>query len=208
MSGDVKKYYIKERYDWTDTANSIKGFESIYHKLREIDTRKLIKKYVGNGSTLDAPILDAGCGTGLILRNLPTNSIAIDINLWALKKAKKYAPSADVVLADIEHLPFKNNTFSLIVCTQILEHLNNPKNIIKNISNILKDDGIFIGSVPNDTILWRLRFLSRSPKGEPFHDDYNKDDVKELIQPFFDILLLEIPYYMLNIFFAAKKKKA
>ena len=57
-------------------GRSIRGLEAFFHRNRARVVRGLIAKY----ATPDAPILDAGCGTGLNLRYLPKGSVGVDIN--------------------------------------------------------------------------------------------------------------------------------
>ncbi len=45
--------------------------------------------------------------------------------------------------------PFHDNSFDMIICTEVIEHLGNPRNLIKVIRRILKKDGKVIISLPN-----------------------------------------------------------
>ena len=67
----VKDYYRDvETYDWVDVADNLRGLEAFFHRNRAWVVRKMVAKY----ATPNAPILDAGCGTGLNLRHLPEGS--------------------------------------------------------------------------------------------------------------------------------------
>jgi SAM-dependent methyltransferase len=46
-------------------------------------------------------------------------------------------------------LPFKDNKFDLIICTEVIEHLLWPQSILKEFHRILNNGGILILSVPN-----------------------------------------------------------
>ena len=63
----IKNYYRHiENYDWTHAADKFIGPETILHRLASSrSTLELIGKF-GKGN-----YLDVGCGTGLILRQLP-----------------------------------------------------------------------------------------------------------------------------------------
>ncbi|MBU0958232.1 MAG: glycosyltransferase [Nanoarchaeota archaeon] len=50
--------------------------------------------------------------------------------------------------ADITNLPFENNSFDLIICNHILEHINNDKKAISELAKVLKKGGQTIISVP------------------------------------------------------------
>lgn len=71
-------------------------------------------------------ILDVGCG-----RRKHVGSIGIDYNRDS---------DADVI-ADAEHLPFKDAAFSKVVSVVVLEHLPNPLNCLKEQYRVLKENG-------------------------------------------------------------------
>lgn len=198
----INKDYYKhiEDYDWVEVTDNYKGLESFFHKLREWQVKRAIKRY-GRGKDY----LDAGCGTGLILRHLPQGSIGVDINPRNIKKAKVHAPYAEVIEADIEHLPFKDNTFSTIICTEVIEHQPNPNPTIKEIYRVLKKGGILIGTVPSDSPIWFLRFLSSTcPRGEPFHKNFKKDELVKLFKNF-KIIQLKKSITGMNFIFILEK---
>jgi SAM-dependent methyltransferase len=51
-------------------------------------------------------------------------------------------------LCSAESIPVKDNHFDMILLTEVLEHLKNPKLVIKELFRILKDNGILIASMP------------------------------------------------------------
>lgn len=199
---EFNKNYYKyiEDYDWVEATDNFKGLESFFHKFREYLIVKLINKYKKRGQ-----ILDAGCGTGLILRHLPKGSIGIDINPRNIPRAKKHAPFANVRKADIEKLPFKDGTFSTIVCTEVIEHQPNPSPTLKELYRVLKNGGVLIGSVPSKSPVWLLRFLSSTcPKGEPFHKNFKKRELEKLFK-LFKISKLSRSIFGMSYFFVLEK---
>ena len=65
-------------------------------------------------------ILDVGCGNGLITNQLP-NSIKV-VGLDRSEAALKYVQK-DTILGDILNLPLEDQSFDLVVCNDVLEHL-------------------------------------------------------------------------------------
>ena len=61
------------------------------------------------------------------------------------------ATNIEFCLGDITSLSFADNTFDSIVTLETLEHLSQPEIAIKELSRVLKPEGILIGSVPEDT---------------------------------------------------------
>jgi SAM-dependent methyltransferase len=52
------------------------------------------------------------------------------------------------VLGGAHYLPFKENVFDCVKCTEVLEHVENPEKVIKEIAGVLKFSGILIFSMP------------------------------------------------------------
>jgi len=201
-----KIYYMKrERYDWVEVTDKFVGIESIYHRAREKMMNRLIKKYGKNGY-----YLDVGCGTGLILRNLPHGTIGLDINRWALNRAKMHVSKAQLVLGDAEYMPFKEKTFSTVIFSEALEHFERESEVVKEIYNVLNKGGVVLGSVPRESFLWRLRFLSATcPHDEPFHNQFKEKRIRKIISAL-GPSTFEHPAFLrlLNIYFITQKPNA
>ena len=197
----VKDFYRKiEDYDWNDVTDNWRGLESLLHKYRERRVRQLIDRYsVGN------KYLDIGCGTGLILRHLPAESVGIDINSRHLERARKYVPGAKVRLGDAEKLEFSDESFSTVVCTEVLEHLVHSDTAVKEIRRVLEPGGVLIGSTPRRALLWRFRFLSSTHyHNEPFHREYAEKEIRKLLSPL-RMVLLTSGFLKSSFFFVVKK---
>ena len=177
----TKKYYKEEEnLDWVEMTDQFKGIVSYFHKNREDLVKKLIEQF-GQGKKY----LDAGCGTGLLLRHLPEGSVGLDINPRAITKAKEYVPKAALVVADIEKIPFPGDMFETILCVDVLDRLPHPDRAVKEIQRVLKRGGVLIGTVPALNPLWRLQFLtSTAPPTEPYRKEYTKREIERLLSPF------------------------
>ncbi len=120
----VKDYYRDvETYDWVDVADNLRGLEAFFHRNRARVVRNLVRRY----ATPDAPIIDAGCGTGLNLRHLPQGSYGIDINPRNVEILRTRLPNHRILLGDVEALPFEDDTFGTVLCTEVIEHIPNPR---------------------------------------------------------------------------------
>ena len=64
-----------------------------------------------------------------------------------------------------ERIPFPSNSFDYVVCTEVIEHLWNPDNLLSEINRVLKTSGVLVLSTPNSASLFnRIRMLfGRSP---------------------------------------------
>jgi SAM-dependent methyltransferase len=119
-------------------------------------------------------ILDVGCGTGrhmaAAFRFPKAKVVGADINLDDAVAAKnrlnahrKLAGHGggedEIVVADICALPFQDNFFDLVVCSEVLEHIQLHKNAVSEIVRVLKPGKNLVVSVPRylpERICWAL----------------------------------------------------
>jgi Methylase involved in ubiquinone/menaquinone biosynthesis len=116
-------------------------------------------------------VLDAGCGSGRHLRALAKipdlKIIGIDRNSSDLNDALtslKNMPDASsddylVSRADIKNLPFASASFDYVICSEVLEHIPEHENALKELVRILKPQGDLVVSVPryfSEKICWLI----------------------------------------------------
>lgn len=142
---------------WRKWTNITEG-PSAKHRIRLI--LKLINKCKLHGT-----ILDAGCGEGTLLKQLNhKNNIlyGMDISKTALENiSPPIEENIKFLIGDIskqESLPPMK--FDLIICSEVLEHLDDDDTAIKNMNNLLNNSGKLIITVPYKKKYWTL------------HDDY------------------------------------
>ena len=198
----VKDYYRDvETYDWVDVADNLRGLEAFFHRNRVRVVRRMVARY----ATPNAPILDAGCGTGLNLRHLPAGSTGVDINPRNIELLMQRLPNHNVVEGDVEALPFADASFGTVLCTEVIEHIPDPSAALAEYRRVLQPGGVLIGSVPARSAIWKLRFLSSTcPHSEPFHNEYLPDEVREMLAGW---SIEHIGYSLLhfNVLFVARK---
>ena len=95
-------------------------------------TRAHLEKFLSRHTSQERA-LDIGAGGSSYNRFFP-NRISIDID-----PARK----PDVV-ADAHKLPFKDHEFSLVLCTEVLEHLRDPRAAIAEMRRVLRPGGTLI----------------------------------------------------------------
>jgi len=83
-------------------------------------------------------VLDAGCGEGFVLGRISRTKgikrlVGVDISSKVLKTAKKAVPSAKYQKMDITNLKFPTNSFDLVLALEVLEHLKNPEDGLREI---------------------------------------------------------------------------
>jgi len=122
-------------------------------------------------STKCGTVLDAGCGNGVFGAHLAKAGfevIGVDISLASLQVGKKLAHtsslSIEFIRCDLEHLPFKKETFDACVCGAILHHFPVLHKVVRKLSLCIKRQGRLIAFEPNGLNPF-ARFLNdfRSP---------------------------------------------
>lgn len=107
-------------------------------------------------------ILDAGCGEGFTMNKLRENKIGkriegIEYSKDAIQLGKKLFPDLIIKQGSAYDLPYGNNSFDLITCTEVLEHLEDPAKALKEILRVSKKNLII--SVPNEPLFMLSNFL-------------------------------------------------
>ena len=198
---NVKDYYVKgEHYDWVSDPRRL---EKIFHSKREKETVKFINKYAMNSN-----VLDVGCGTGRITRKLTGNVLGIDINEWNLDRARENAPNARFMLSDCESMDeIPSCSKDLVVFTETLEHLGNPHRALEEVRRVLNFGGIAVITVPSRSWIWHFRkyLTTTHPHSEPFHHNYSKHELIELLKIHFQILEIAKIVYGLTWIAVVKK---
>ncbi len=107
-------------------------------------------------------ILDAGCGEGFTLEYLRVRNIGktyegIDFLKKAVEIGNKVHPKIKLKQASIYKLPYKDNSFDLVLSTEVLEHLEKPEKALLEIFRVSKKYVVL--SVPNEPIFMGSNFL-------------------------------------------------
>lgn len=100
-------------------------------------------------------VLEVGCGAGHILERIETGILTgIDISAVQIERAKKRVGFKAVLYKEKgEELPFSDFSFDRIICTEVIEHVLEPEKLLSEIKRVLKNDGIFSLSVPNEKLI-------------------------------------------------------
>ena len=117
---------------------------------REIDL--VLKKY-GRPypETHTLKVLDYGCGSGYYsskLNHSGNQVFAVDFNPEMIRIAKEIY-SLNAVVKSAEDLLKESMRFGLIICNQVLEHIDDPIKLLIALRSLLSNGGILFISVPN-----------------------------------------------------------
>lgn len=123
---------------------------------RYTDEKRLqfIAATLRNSLMSGAQIMDIGCGNGVITRRLGLmgfNVLGVDVSEKAIAKARSLNTCQNVSfeVKSAEELVAGGVKYKAIICSEVLEHLQQPEKLLTVIREILDQDGILIVTVPN-----------------------------------------------------------
>ena len=118
-------------------------------------------------------VLDLGCGEGRHVISAyieaDVHSVGVDLSLEDLRttldkfsdfdEPDNPAKSFGLSSANALELPFADNTFDKVICSEVLEHIPDYRGALREIERVLKPGGLFCASVPRrwpEKICWIL----------------------------------------------------
>jgi SAM-dependent methyltransferase len=114
------------------------------------------------------PILDIGCAAGNFIALDPEIIEGIDIDEDDLKIAQGKGYKVSKINADTEMRMLKSDSYNGVWAKQLLEHLNNPLDFLKEIKRILKPGGRAVLYTPNCPYLLNRSFWNDYTHKRPF----------------------------------------
>lgn len=96
-------------------------------------------------------ILDIGANYGEITKALVRRNevTGIDTDKKALDYAKMSCPEAKFIRTSAAGLPFGKNSFDIVICLSVLEHIKKDQKVLKEISRVLKKKGELVLTIPS-----------------------------------------------------------
>ncbi len=97
-------------------------------------------------------LLEIGCSTGYLTGRFVGRAervFGLDINLRALRSARRRPHGVPVVCSDVENLPFADACFDAIVMLEVLEHTRRDKDALAEVRRVLRVGGTLILSTPH-----------------------------------------------------------
>ncbi|NVM20229.1 MAG: class I SAM-dependent methyltransferase [Desulfobacterales bacterium] len=109
--------------------------------------RKLAARTVSPGTL----VLDAGCGKRSVIGE---ENLRPGLTIGAEFSREDIAANSGIdskVVASLENLPFKNEVFDIIICRNVVEHLENPGVVFWEFRRIMKTGALVLIRTPNLT---------------------------------------------------------
>ena len=145
--------------------------------IRLIERRRLeiIRELAGDVRGLD--LAEVGSGGGHVLRMFREARLtAIDVSSVFLENAKVNLAGYDArfIKGEVDKLDLPPESFDRIICTEVLEHTEDPEAILATLARLLRPYGVAVITVPNDPLILKLKGLvRRSPVGYALKDRIN-----------------------------------
>ena len=134
---------VEDRHFWFRARNQaiVAAFESIRGRLRP-----------------GYRVLEVGCGTGNVLRELQRaavggDAIGMDLHIEGHRYAKRRLAPPLLVRGDAGHPPFAVR-FEVVGLFDVLEHLEHDVEVLRSLRGLLTVDGYLLLTVPADPKLW------------------------------------------------------
>jgi len=141
-------------------------------------------------------ILDIGCGLGWLLSSLSEewDKSGIEISEFASKHAQQYGAIFNGTLEDFP----ANGQFDVIVMNHVIEHVENPIQVLNKIKHLLSDTGVFIMGTPDfDSAAARRYGSNFRLLHDPTHISlFSSDSMHRCLRDCgFKIMGVEYPYF-------------
>lgn len=156
--GDLKAAEKELAYD--RISDTWENFVSHYDEDRRVEV--LVDDFLGEKEIAGKKCLDAGCGLGYFsqafLKYKPLNLSACDVSPKLVNKLKAKIPGINCFVGDILQLPgiLAGETFDVVLCSDVIEHINNPRLAVKKLAETVSSGGLLAISVPNRKWKWLL----------------------------------------------------
>lgn len=197
---DTKKFYEEERRLSYNPAEREYGRRTGLKRFIAYDDRfdtvsKKLSELIKKVNKSKIKILDIAIGDGIYERMLSKELLqkceiyAVDISKTQLQRVKDIVKEGKIVNLDDEKLPYKDDTFDIVIVSELLEHVFYPDNVLSEATRVLKKGGYFLLTYPNSGALQlrlSLLFTGGSPllnyPGNKEHIRYfKKSDILEMI---------------------------
>jgi 2-polyprenyl-6-hydroxyphenyl methylase/3-demethylubiquinone-9 3-methyltransferase len=151
-------------YNWWDKRNLLHTITT--ERCDYIESR--VDRVFGREAFGQQEVLEVGCGGGLLSEGMAERRVivvGIDPSESSLQIARAHTQKSGLGQNTFfeqgyaESLPYADGSFSVIVCMDVLEHVQNLEAVIKEITRVLAPGGIFIFDTINRTPLARIALI-------------------------------------------------
>jgi len=148
------KHQVKNRFSEqaTEWAASYADPEPTLSSQHLISRQRFALEMVEAAIPPSSRILEAGCGAGVMAAKLIKRGYAvwgIDLAEPMIRQARQLCDSEPFGVGDIEHIPFPDNTFDVVVSLGVMEYLESDEQALREVWRVLKPGGRAVIAIPN-----------------------------------------------------------
>ena len=167
ISEEIYKRINNNIYDvegdkWWSTDFSLNLLRTLYNPFRVSYAKKIIEQVI-NIEPGKMHVLEVGCGGGILTEEIAKfgfNTTGIDPSISSLNTAIQHSKEANLEInyemASGENLPFQPGSYDVVLCCDVLEHVQDLPAVISEISRVLKNGGVFIYDTFNRTYMSKI----------------------------------------------------
>ena len=138
----------------TQTQDYLTASLSTYWFAPPVALWRAVELRVAAQERYERPMLDLGCGDGLIGQVLFGAEGCVDVGFdpWMdqLRQAARSGVYRHLDLANGHHLPYPDNTFATAFSNSVLEHISDVAPVVIEVGRVLRPGARFIFTVPSD----------------------------------------------------------
>jgi SAM-dependent methyltransferase len=144
------------------------------------DTRRRLEviydDFLGNFDLKGKCILDGGCGSGWFTKKgieRGAKVISLDIAENLVKVTKRKTSTACGVVGSLLHLPFNDDSFDLVVSSDVIEHTDDPLRSTEELIRVTKEGGFLCITVPNRSFWYFSVVVANKLRIRPYRGNEN-----------------------------------
>lgn len=153
--------YDLEGDKWWQADFSLNLIRAVINPFRVGYAKRIFSRTEMNLKKMHA--LEVGCGGGILTEEIARMGFmttGIDPSQVSLSSARNHASEQNLKIKYVkgtgENLPFADNSFDVVFCCDVLEHVYDLPKVISEISRVLKSGGMFIYDTFNRTMLSKI----------------------------------------------------
>ena len=148
--------FVDWNVDMVRRFPSVDYYERSHPVVRWIERHRL--RFLAREVARAAPasLLEIGCGACHVLEHLPAAlRVGTDISptMLAVSARRTSRKSIHLVRCLAERLPFADDSFDCVVCTEVLEHVPAPSRLVAEAARVLSSGGVALFTVPHEALI-------------------------------------------------------
>lgn len=173
MNKNLEKIWQRVPVDYYQRSVAKNILQRIWHRGRINATLDFMKECQLKDNS---KILDVGCASGWFISEIahhyPQHKFfGIDIYRKAINYAEKHYSNISFSCADAHKLLFSKDSFDLVICANVLEHVVNPEQILTEIKRVVKPQRKVLINMDSENFLFSIVwYLWKKIRGRVWKD--------------------------------------